>query len=148
VFLLRCRRADCARIVALFSLVSCGRLRLLSVPPTIDFLRIDKTKQHTVFVAYHEAGHAVASCQLVSMSGRSRSFSHRYGGGKHVAQGGIPKDSLIPRLTLEPTYRQIALRMDATSPFPVIKHSDFSGVARDPFFFRRANAELNSENLL
>jgi hypothetical protein len=116
-------------------------------PANDRFLRIDKTKQHTVFVAYHEAGYAVASCQLVSMSGRSQSFSHRYGGGKHVAQGGIPKDSLIPRLTLEPTYRQIALRMDATSPFPVIKHSDFSGVG-DPFFFRRANAESNSENLL
>lgn len=25
---------------------------------------MDKTKQHTVFVAYHKAGHAVASCQL------------------------------------------------------------------------------------
>ena len=60
---------------------------------------------------------------------------------------GVPKDSLIPRLTLEPTGRQIALRMDATSPFPVIKRSDVSDVG-DPFFFRRANAELNSENLL
>ena len=34
--------------------------------------------------------------------------------------------------------------MDATSPFPVIKRSDVSDVG-DPFFFRRANAELNSE---
>ena len=69
---------------------------------------------------------------------------------EHFFQGsskGIPKDSLIPRLTLEPTYTQIALRMDATSPFPVIKRSDVSDVG-DPFFFRRANAELNSENRL
>jgi hypothetical protein len=64
------------------------------------------------------------------------------------ATKGFPKDSLIPRLTLEPTYRQIALRMDATtSPFAAIKDSDVSDVG-DPFFFRRANAYLNSENLL
>ena len=43
-----------------------------------------------------------------------------------------PKDFLIARLTLEPTCRQIALRMDATSPFPAIKRSDASDLARYP----------------
>jgi hypothetical protein len=87
-----------------------------------------------VFVAYHEAGHAVASCQLGFDVRTDHNRSHRYGRGKHVAQGGIPKDSLIPRLTLEPTYRQIALRMDATSPLPVIKRSDVSDVGDLSFF--------------
>ena len=57
------------------------------------------------------------------------------------------KSLVIEGILLEPTYRQIALRMDATSPFPVIKRSDVADVG-DPFFCRRANAELNSENLL
>lgn len=39
-------------------------IEIVIVPPTINFCRMDKTKQHTVFVAYHKAGHAVASCQL------------------------------------------------------------------------------------
>jgi hypothetical protein len=39
---------------------------------------------------------------------------------------------LLSRLTLEPTCRQIALRMDATSPFPAIKRSDASDLARYP----------------
>jgi hypothetical protein len=55
-------------------------------------------------------------------------------GGKYVAQGGIPKDSLIPRLTLETIYRQTALRMDATSPFHAIKHSDVFDVGDLSFF--------------
>jgi hypothetical protein len=39
---------------------------------------------------------------------------------------------LSSRLTLEPTCRQIALRMDATSPFPAIKRSDASDLGRYP----------------
>ena len=35
----------------------------------------------------------------------------------------------ISRLTLESTYRQIALRMDATCPFPANKRSDDSDLA-------------------
>ena len=44
------------------------------------------------------------------------------------------KSLVIEGILLEPTYRQIALRMDATSPFPVIKRSDVSDVG-DPSFF-------------
>jgi hypothetical protein len=39
---------------------------------------------------------------------------------------------LSSRLTLEPTFRQIILRTDATSPFPAIKRSDASDLARYP----------------
>ena len=38
----------------------------------------------------------------------------------------------ISRLTLESTYRQIALRMDATCPFLANGRSDNSDLARSP----------------
>ena len=40
-------------------------------------------------------------------------------------------------LTLEPTYRQIALRMDATSPFAAIERSDVSDLVESFFFSTR-----------
>ena len=40
-----------------------------------------------------------------------------------------PKDSLTSRLTLQSAFRQIALRMNARSPFPANKRSDDSDLA-------------------
>jgi hypothetical protein len=40
-----------------------------------------------------------------------------------------PKDSLTSRLTLQSAFRQIALRLNARSPFPANKRSDDSDLA-------------------
>ena len=48
---------------------------------------------------------------------------------------GLSQRSFIPRLTLEPTYRQIAVQMDATSPFAAIERPDVSDLGEPLSFF-------------